>query len=914
MEMTTIGGRRQGLRQGINWMVFLGAGFAVLAAVLGWFLKSFDDYSGDLVQLHQYLGITTSTLAVLSAILLQLALKGNLSNLLPYRITLTLSVVLLTIASHMGATLTHGEGFLTEAFEDYGFDAEDNSQVLLAELRSADTLSEPQLDQLNLGVRAIFAHNCYQCHSENKQKGKLVLENKRGVFRGGESGTIITPGEPLESELFRRISLPVNHDEVMPKKGKILKSNQISLIKLWIEKGAHWADRSLQVFPEAPLALSKPTLLNSENDTHPINSLISQYFKEHNTSQPSIVDDHTFIRRSYLDIVGLLPSPEMVAAFVKDQDLNKREKLIDQLLDDEHNYTQHWLSFWNDLLRNDYSGTGFITGGRKQITDWLYSSLMVNKPYDQMVTELVNPSEASEGFIKGIKWRGVVNSSQSTEMQAAQNISQSLMGMNLKCASCHNSFVSNLTLEQAYGFASIFADSVLELNRCDQPLGRMAKSEFLYTELGSVEAETIKERLLKLSQVMVKPENGRLYRTITNRIWKRLIGRGMVEPADEMDRTSWSPELLDWLAADFVESGYDLKLLIRTIMTSKAYQMPTESYGEKSEILSDKYVFSGPVVRRLSAEQFSDAVSQVVAPVYHATAYSPEEEEFSYGRIWHREIKFERDVLPEPGDRYFRYRFELPEEEIENARLLISVDDSYILYFNGNQVLQGNDWRKVGDLDLTEMAMNGNNIIAIKGSNEGTLANPAGILVAFRVIYKSGKEVLISSDKNWKSTDEAPEGDWTALDFEDSEWPNARNYGSKHWDKLVDLTFKNKKMHFARASLVRQHQFMKALGRPSRENVATTRDDQATLLQALELTNGDFFNNVLADGAEQMLQDHGSNGQKIAFELYQKSFAREPSKKELQLILEMLGNAPDKDAVQDVIWATVLSPEFQFIY
>ena len=349
-------------------------------------------------------------------------------------------------------------------------------------------------------------------------------------------------------------------------------------------------------------------------------------------------------------------------------------------------------------------------------------------------------------------------------------------------------------------------------------------------------------------------------------------------------------------------------------MTSKAYQMPAQSYGEKSEILSDKYVFSGPVVRRLSAEQFSDAVSQIVAPVYHATAYSPEDEEFSYGRIWHREIKFDRDVLPEPGDRYFRYQFELPEDEIENARLLISVDDSYILYFNENQVLQGNDWRKVGDLDLTEMAMSGNNIIAIKGSNEGTLANPAGILVAFRVTYKSGKEVLISSDKNWKSSDEVPAGDWTALDFEDSEWPNVRNYGSKHWDKLVDLTFKNKSMHFARASLVRQHQFMKALGRPSRENVATTRDDQATLLQALELTNGDFFNNVLADGAEQMLQHHGNNGEKIAFELYEKSFAREPSKKELQLILDMLGDVPDKDAVQDVIWATVLSPEFQFIY
>jgi hypothetical protein len=207
------------------------------------------------------------------------------------------------------------------------------------------------------------------------------------------------------------------------------------------------------------------------------------------------------------------------------------------------------LSFWNDLLRNDYSGTGFITGGRKQITSWLYNSLNENKPYDLMVRELVNPSEESEGFIKGIQWRGVVNASQRTEMQAAQNIGQSLLGVNVKCASCHNSFVSNLTLDQAYGFATIFADSTLELNRCDKPTGKMAKVNFLYPELGSVEAESIKERLSLLSEVMVKPENGRLYRTITNRIWKQLMGRGIIEPVDEMDNAPWDVSMLDWLAA-----------------------------------------------------------------------------------------------------------------------------------------------------------------------------------------------------------------------------------------------------------------------------------------------------------------------------------------------------------------------------
>ena len=269
------------------------------------------------------------------------------------------------------------------------------------------------------------------------------------------------------------------------------------MIELWIKNGAHWADRALKVFPEASLALTKPNLPEARGDLQPIDQLVGAYFETNGIKWPGIIDDRLFIRRAYLDITGLLPEPADVNQFLEDPNQNKRIALIDELLNENHSYTQHWLSFWNDLLRNDYSGTGFITGGRKQITEWLYSSLLENKPYNLLVQELVNPTEESEGFIKGIQWRGVVNASQRTEMQAAQNIGQSLMGMNVKCASCHNSFVSNLTLDQAYGFATIFADSTMELNRCDKPLGKMAKVNFLYSELGSVEAETLKERLLK---------------------------------------------------------------------------------------------------------------------------------------------------------------------------------------------------------------------------------------------------------------------------------------------------------------------------------------------------------------------------------------------------------------------------------
>ncbi|WP_020529680.1 DUF1549 domain-containing protein [Flexithrix dorotheae] len=918
LEVLTLKGKRPGLREGINWMIYLGATFSVLATGLGWLLRTFEDYAGDLVQLHQNLGILTAILAVVTALILQKTLIGKLSNYILYRSFLLLSVVSLTITGHLGASLTHGEDFLSGVLPNNSESYDDNeSIILLAKLNKLDSLSEPQLDDLNLGVRAIFAHNCYQCHSENKQKGELVLDNKRGVFQGGESGKVIIPGNPNASELYKRITLPPDDDHVMPKKGKVLKDNEIALVKLWIEKGAHWSDRQLKIFPEAELALTKPELPASSVEKHPVDKLVDVYFEQNDIDWEDVVDDKTFIRRAYLDIVGLLPEPEAISQFEQNQNIDKRSQLIDNLLNDKHNYTQHWLSFWNDLLRNDYSGTGFITGGRKQITNWLYNALLENKPYDSLISQLINPTPESEGFIKGIQWRGLVNASQRTEMQAAQNIGQSLMGVNVKCASCHNSFVSNLTLDQAYGFASIFADSVLELNRCDKPIGKMATVNFLYPELGAVEADSLKERLLKLSEVMVKPENGRLYRTITNRIWERLMGRGIIEPLDEMDNIPWDADLLDWLAADFIASGHDLKHLIKTIMTSKVYQLPSIDYKKPEQIKSPKYVFEGPVVRRMSAEQFADAVSQVISPVYYAAAYDPTGEGFSTRRIWHRERKFDRDVLPDPGKRYFRHKFTLTKKEILEAKALISVDHAYTFYLNGQKVSAGSDWRKVDKLEVTNFLNTGENIIAIEGENEGSIANPAGILFVMKILQQDSIETIIQSahaDEDWKSTDESPEGDWLSLDFDDEEWDFVLNYGSKHWDKLLNFNFDDQGSSYARASLVRQHPFMKALGRPSRENVTTSRDEQATLLQALELTNGAFFNKILEEGAVKWLKENNYQGKMIVDSLYLKSFGRQPTKKEKTIMLSSLGEQPDQEGLQDLFWATMLSPEFQFIY
>ena len=148
-----------------------------------------------------------------------------------------------------------------------------------------------------------------------------------------------------------------------------------------------------------------------------------------------------------------------------------------RLLADRVGYAEHWLTFWNDLLRNDYRGTGYIDGGREQITAWLYSALVTNVPFDRFVAQLVDPVPGSAGFSKGIVWRGVVNASQTPEMQAAQNISQVFMGVNLKCASCHDSFVNDWQLSDAYGMASIYADQPLQHGRVRQADGRDGEGE-----------------------------------------------------------------------------------------------------------------------------------------------------------------------------------------------------------------------------------------------------------------------------------------------------------------------------------------------------------------------------------------------------------------------------------------------------
>ncbi len=432
-------------------------------------------------------------------------------------------------------------------------------------------------------VHPILAERCVVCHSQEKRSGGLSLATLRDALDGGRSGATVKPGNSAGSLLIQRVSGEAAPR--MPLGGSPLSDEQVAVLRTWIDEGARATRTSAPAKPkwEAPLSLVRPAAPDGSIDRFaPAGSPIS---------------DALFARKAYLDAWGLLPTPEQLQGFVAEASPTKRTQLIEALLANNRNYAEHWISFWNDLLRND-EGVNYYseTASRKSITPWLLGALERNMPYNRFVESLLNPTEPTdpEGFLIGVNWRGVVSASQTPALQAAQNTAQIFLGINLKCNSCHDSFISRWKLKDAYALASYFSpESKLQLFRCDVAQDQHATPGFLYPELNKAPAsDSLADRRAAAAAIFLDPRNGRLARTLVNRIWQRLIGRGIVENPDEMDGEPSSPELLDWLAADFVDHGYDMKRLIATIMESRAYQ-------------------SRGVARRITAEEFADAVGAI---------------------------------------------------------------------------------------------------------------------------------------------------------------------------------------------------------------------------------------------------------------------------------------------------------------
>ena len=464
-------------------------------------------------------------------------------------------------------------------------------------------------------VVPLIKKHCGECHTADARQGGFSMNTREDLLAGGDSGTpSLIPGDSARSEILARITND-DPDFRMPPEGDPLPPEAIAVFRKWIDASAPWEPgfAFASTTWEPPLKIRPVTLPPvKEGRVNPVDRIIDAAWASQGIPRPPRIDDRTFIRRVSLDLVGLLPDPARVETFVADARPDKRTLLVRELLGAREGlaYAEHWLTFWNDLLRNDYAGTGFITKGRRQITAWLHKSLVENKPFDMFVRELIAPGDESRGFIDGIVWRGTVNASQTVPIQFAQNVGQTFLGINLKCASCHDSFVDRWTLKQTYNFAAVASKETLELHRCEKATGQMAQPGWMFDEIGQVDpAAPPAKRLEQLAALMTHPDNGWLSRNLVNRLWARLMGRGIVHPVDSLRMPPWNEDLLDMLAADLVASEWNVKHVLETICTSETYGVATPAMTESPQAAT--YVFRGPLPRRMTAEQFSDAVWQL---------------------------------------------------------------------------------------------------------------------------------------------------------------------------------------------------------------------------------------------------------------------------------------------------------------
>lgn len=325
--------------------------------------------------------------------------------------------------------------------------------------------------------------------------------------------------------------------------------------------------------------------------------------------------DSEFLRRVYLDVTGLLPSVETTQKFLADTATDKRAKLIDELLASSEHAKFQTLQ-WGDTLR--IRNTSVSSPGVFKFYRWLIRSFEQNKPYDQFARELLTASGSSFENPAANYFRTASNTNDCTESTA-----QIFLGARLECAKCHNHPHEKWTQDNYYGLAAFFNRiqrdttlrkdemfiSVADKGEVTQPRTSQQMKPWL-PGVGDVDIEDGIDRRLTLADWLTSPENSLFAKVEVNRLWRSVMGKGIVDPADDF-RASNPPsnaELLDALAADFVKHKFDRRHILRVILNSQTYQRSSKIDSQNEA--DDRY-FSRYARRLLTAEQLLDAVCDV---------------------------------------------------------------------------------------------------------------------------------------------------------------------------------------------------------------------------------------------------------------------------------------------------------------
>ncbi|MBX3413342.1 MAG: DUF1549 domain-containing protein [Pirellulales bacterium] len=330
-----------------------------------------------------------------------------------------------------------------------------------------------------------------------------------------------------------------------------------------------------------------------------------------------VCDDATFIRRVTIDVAGRLPTPDETAAFVADTDPAKRDKWIDTLLAGP-DYADYFANKWSSVLRNKRRTPNHVRG-TFAFHSWIRQSLYTNKPYDEFAREIIAAS-GEVGSHPPVAWYREVKDAN----QQVEDTAQLFLGLRIQCARCHHHPFEKWSQDDYYSFAAFFS-------RVKQKGGKLAEEPRIFHAAGQAVAKNPKtgqnrqpaglgapaldvpaeeDPRQALVDWMADAENPFFAPALVNRYWKHFFDRGLVDPEDDMRVTNpaSNPQLLGALSKDFIDSGFDLKHLVRTICTSQTYQLSSEPNEYN---LTDKQNYSRYYPKRLTAEVLLDALNQV---------------------------------------------------------------------------------------------------------------------------------------------------------------------------------------------------------------------------------------------------------------------------------------------------------------
>ena len=507
-------------------------------------------------------------------------------------------------------------------------------------------------------VRRILDENCVKCHGVLEQKGGLELDTPEMVIKGGDDGAVVTPGKPEASALFT--SLEKGADPHMPPKKQLSEADRAA-VKEWIS--------ALPAHPVAAVEKTQPKVARQfASGEEAISTLISEGWARAGVKPAAAVPDAVWCRRVYLDLAGRIPTQAELAAFVA---APQRDALIDKLLAAPE-YAVRMRELWDTFLMGRLT-RGNPDGRRKGSGWWTFleKAFKDNRPWNEVVYDVLcaKPDKAPDR--KGAAW--FLFERKNDHQKIAEAVAPVVYGTKIDCAQCHDHPLAR-EIKQAHYWGLVAAFNRSKNVDASTAVAESAVGGFMnFTNLkkesqpavvtlltgrtlpevwpGGETKESDKPELYEDAKAAVRvPKYSRreafaeaatqgnplLARAFVNRMWAALIGRGIVNPPDEINErnTPSHPELLEWLAQDFAAHKYDTRRVVREIVRSRVYALGASDAAPE--------LFAGMLERPLTAEQLARSWRI-------ALSLPPDEEEFR-----RQVITAMPDVLPKEYNATFQ--------------------------------------------------------------------------------------------------------------------------------------------------------------------------------------------------------------------------------------------------------------------